>query len=432
MKHQNIYKEIMLYVFVIFLFTSCESEVGPSSTTTTWIRVFDLRYNSDSYYLSAFTWDGHFYGNPNLDTVSRPPARVLESFGDFSLGRSLVVESQGTLEEAYDYNGPIDYSANSWNNNEFGVLGSSVGLNGQPYRQGDENPSRAISFPNLTHRIPVGTIRNDIDYYKWAVFPAGMHSVSFTPILKSNLTNRFRYSFDSFEFINKQFYFKPDGIYSLFLLRSFTLDTSSKDCRLLKLQEDPSAVFEPTHAYIRFVNAIPLTGDNSVDVLTESIDIYMQEVDSKEVLELSKTVTEFDIRFLKPLSSEKLVVSNLQRFETNGVVPYVGLDFSEFILSEDTTRTTAAQSPTYVFFAYPRGESQATRHKPLKDFTFFMSNTDLFGFYSIYPLAKTASGFAPTISTVLLGTDEGKRGMYYNMEQASVRKTYLDAVSRDK
>ncbi len=421
-------------LLILSILLACDEEHEPAQQTTL-VRVVDLRFNDDGskHYLSAFTWDNHFYGVPALDTVSvLLPSRSIQNFGDFLMGRSLVMETSGFLEQAYDYRGPIDYAPNGINTNEFGFAGAPQGfVNEQPYRQGEGSDSRAISFPNLTHRLPVGEIRNEIDYYKWASFRAGMHHVGFIPILKSNEgINRFRYSFDSsFIFANRQFYFQSGGIYSLFLLRTSAVAGAAKESTIVRIQEDPDAVFKPTSAYVRFLNTIPVTGNSEYDIRTESVDVYMHQFNSKEVQELSKTGSGLDIRFLKSFAPEKLVASDLRRFQSSGKIPFIEIDYSEFLPTTDTTRARAAQASTYVFFAYPHRESQATRSEPLRDFTFFMSNTDLFGFYSIYPLARTASGFAPTISTVLLGTDAGTRGTYYNLEQRAVRKAFLNAVS---
>jgi hypothetical protein len=133
------------------------------------------------------------------------------------------------------------------------------------------------------------------------------------------------------------------------------------------------------------------------------------------------------------LSEERRVASNLQRFEVNGELPYIEMDFESFLSKNDSSFLKKAGTPSYFFFVYPHGESSATGGKPMLFYTQIFSNivgfaqpNYVYGAWNcengIQPLIRNGARFEPTITTVLIGG----RGMYYNLEQAHLRQAYID------
>lgn len=426
-----------------------------------YIRVMDMRNiisqqdpqnPSDALLLeSSFRMDGHYYGDPGLDTVKSAPTQTVSGYGDFSLGR---VGSRDILQSTDQYTGLLDYIGPDIEFNPEFVLY-------QPYRQGADPKGRNVCYPNFSHRVSLAPVINEIDYFKWARIAAGTHSIGFAKIeyrskriggSNNSTLNRSGLFLEEPFIRDNPYYFQPGAIYSLLLVSEYTTDRDK--VKLLYVREDENFVPDPSKAYIRFINAIPIT-NTVTDNATESLDIYVRQIDNAELAKLKQdTITYYDPRFLRTTSPEKRVVSNLQRF-TNGVVPYVELNFSEYLSREDTTSNSLNKEgvPSFVFYAYRSGESQATGAVPLQRYQYIATNTEIKKNADDIPaslvtdasgiilpyipiLAKGANGYVPTINTIVLGTDKlnfnGTQNfiMGYSLEQTFVRQDFLDRFNR--
>lgn len=444
----------------LLLLVGCQTElVNPFNAS--YVRVMDLRnFPADNYRYdvvptpftqSAFRLDGSYYGNPDFDKIT--PQQTLEVHGDFLLGRvalNYFLGSRGITVVPFTFTGLLDYYTSASNTNGYVLF--------QPYLQGAElggkdgrtkNSGRNVCYPNLSHRVPLAPIINGIDYYKWAKLPAGSHTIGFAKAETIfGLDFRRQVGIATSKFSNEPFladepyYLQPNGMYSLLLVSESVNDPDR--VRLLRIQEDAQFVPEPTKAYIRFINAIPLTNTGE-DNTTESLDFYMRQLDNGELSQLTADTISFDPRFLKSTLPEKLVVSDLKRFGQNGFVPYVELDFAEYLSKGDTTANGVKKTgvPSFIFYAYRHGESGATGGLPLGKYQYILSNIKELGAtqvgyispLNIAVLAQTAEGFAPTINTIVLGTQElGPTGanfnMGYSLERASVRQAYLNSTNR--
>jgi hypothetical protein len=406
-----------------------------------YIRIFDVRNAGDDK--SVFTYDGYPYGNPALDSIkffnaiadinAQSDDFTLLNFGDFVMGRGR--NSFGGISGFFSQ--PIDYVGN---------VADPADPNPPllPYKDGIKK-ERNLYFPNLSHRVPVAPLINGIDYYKWAALASGTHAVGyriarrgqFVPLEISigNLLFRIPYTITSQDWVlETPFYFQPGGIYSLFLLSSDA--KQERASVMLRLEEDNAFVYDPKKAYIRFVNAIPKTGNATNDQQSQTFDVYARTLNSGAIQALENdTVIGYNPLLLPGTSAEKKVATALNRFEVNGTLPFIEIDYTTFFSKEGgNVDPTADGVPTTIFYLYPSGDSQATGGSPL--YSFILSNVGgsfrftndpsnpIVNINYIPALAKTASGYAPTITTVLVGTG----GLYYNFEQPAVRQAFLDAT----
>jgi hypothetical protein len=401
-------------------------------TLSAYVRVMDMRspQYGEPILHSVFRWDGHPYGNPALDTV-RSPQLNLNLFGDFLLGRTTGLYSNDSI-----FTGLLDYGGFQPDDSEAVLF--------QPYHQGASfAQGRFVYFPNLTHRIPLAPIVNGIDYYKWANLGAGQHTVGFAKVSSQVESRRSVKRFRDRPFLtDAPYYFQPSGIYS-FLLVSEQSDDPER-VRLIRIQEDEQLAPQAGKAYIRFINAIPLTGEPQQDAATESVDVYVRQLDNAELNQLFTDTLSYDIRYLASASPERLVARDLTRFGADGKVPYFEMDLSTYLSREDTTaRSVTTQGvPSFIFFVYPQGQSQATGAAPMAQYRYPLSNIAQSPPFSldklpirIPVLARTANGFVTTIQTIILGTEiltfrNGLVGMGYSLEQSSVRQAYLDRYNR--
>ncbi len=484
MSLKNTIKSNVVFIMIMMaaLFGCTTETVGPAAVPS-YIRVMDLRNPTISgdaaqpFLQSAFRLDAHYYGDPGFDTLN-VPTQTVEGYGDFLLGRTVPLSSN--VEVAYqqiivrtlpyNFTGMLDYFGANDKNSDYVLF--------QPYRQGDKtgenldildykpfNMGRNVYFPNLSHRVSVAPIINGIDYYKWAKFSAGSHTIGFSKVETNYSIGQqatieiFKNKFLDQPFISDaSYYFKPRGIYSLLLVSEDVSDNNR--ARLLQIQEDEN--FEPntSKAYIRFINAIPIT-NTVTDNNTESLDIYVRQIDTGELSELRENgIDVYDPRFLNSTTPEKLVVNDLKRFSQNGLVPYVELDYSDFLNREDATRDSVETEgvPTFIFYMYKHGESSATGAQPLKKYQYVVTNlkikenpdglpnvivVDPSDYnYTIQPyipaLALTSNGYVPTINTIVLGTEQYSNNgvqifnMGYGLEQAAVRQSFLNYTNRNE
>lgn len=467
-------------IVVLLTIMGCETDTE-LTVIPTYIRVMDMRNSNVNdgsfdakFFQSAFRFDGHYYGNPAFDTITIPTQHI-DGHGDFLLGRvaslsSIIAIGQRQIISAthpYSFTGMLDYFVMKNVNNLDYVLF-------QPYKQGEwtgENVNlidyspismgRNVCFPNLSHRHSLAPIMQGIDYFKWAKFSAGSHTIGFSKVQtdftlgqQASLTIQHNKFLEDPFIADAPYYFKQGGIYSLLLVSEFVADFTK--ARLLHIQEDENFSPDPTKAYIRFINAIPIS-QTAVDDDTESLDIYVRQIDNGELNELRKdTINFYDPRFLNSTTPEKLVVNDLKRFGQDGQVPYVAVDYSDFLKRNDTTKNSVNKRgvPSFIFYAYPHGESQATGGIPLKQYQYVLTNIKImesiesqpnvivlpsFIDYTIQPyipaLAFTTKGYVPTITTIVLGTEKLSNGsqvftMGYSIEQADVRQSFLDYKNR--
>ncbi len=476
-------KPLFRFTWVLLIsLSACKTEIENISVPT-YVRVMDMRNYTQrqdpdnpfaSYFLlSAFRLDGHYYGNPALDSV-KYPQQLIDGYGDFLLGRngsvllSDVPTNNGILSglTSIEFTGLLD---------NIGTAGRELGSNDnyneteyvhfQPYRQGAKATGRNVYFPNLTHRVPLAPIINGIDYYKWAKFSAGSRTIGFAkvegriaPVSKDIFFIDRKHTFLEQPFMqDASYYFQPGGIYSLLLVSEYENDLNKT--RLINIREDEKFVPDNKKAYLRFINAIPIS-NTATDNATESIDIYVRQVDNGELNKLrNDTINFYDPRLLTSATPEKLVVSDLKRFGQNGLLPYIELDFSEYLSKGDTTANSVLQKgvPTYIFYTYRHGESEAAGFAPLNQYKYVLTNTipgsiDNGVILSILTddansskslpyipvLSQTAKGFVPTITTIVLGTERDNNNntkifsMGYSLEQSEVRQAFLDRTNRAK
>jgi hypothetical protein len=423
------YYPVLTALLMAVTFTACNDNNNDDNTTPepSYIRVFDIQhgtaYTSSTTALSVFEWDGHFYGNPALDSVKEPKYAV-RNFGDFLLGRTRKYFNNSNDEELVLFNGGIDYYNNEPTRDLF---------ENEPdrdfYLRSGLATGRAVYFPNLTHRAQVAPVIQDIDYYKWAQFPSGSHTVAFGKVrlTQPNGANYFEYNFEDEKFIEAQQYFQPGSYYSLILSNK---DREATEFKMVTIRENTQQTFDRHKAYVRFVNTIEEAGDAS-DVQTEIVDVYMRKADNTQVKKFVDVP--FDLDYMPGLSEERLVSSHLERFEVGGELPYIEMDFDEFLTKNDSSYLQKAGTPSYFFFVYPHGESAATGARPLLYFTQIFTNISRFArsnyAYSMWncengiqPLIWNVDRFEPTITTVLIGGS----GMYYNLEQSFLRQAYID------
>lgn len=423
------YRALAAVLLMSMTFAACDDDNKDDGETPepSYIRVFDIQhgteYTSPTTALSVFEWDGHFYGNPALDSVKEPKF-VVRNFGDFLLGRTRKYFNNSSDEVLVLFNGGIDYYNNVPTRDLF---------ENEPdrdfYLRSGSGTGRAIYYPNLTHRALVAPVVNDIDYYKWAQFPSGSHTVAFgkVSLTQPDGANYFEYNFEDEKFVEAQQYFQPGSYYSLILSNK---DRQATEFKMVTIKENTQQTFDRNKAYVRFVNTIEEAGDAS-DIQTEIIDVYVRKADNPEVRKFVDG--RFDLDYLPGLSEERLVSSHLKRFEVGGELPYIEMDFEAFLTKNDSSYLKKAGTPSYFFFVYPHGESAATGARPLLYFTQIFTNIPQFAHPNyeygqwncengIQPLIWNVDRFEPTITTVPIGG----RGVYYNLEQSFLRQAYID------
>jgi hypothetical protein len=440
MNHNNLIITFFLLIFGL-ISTGCNQQ-EEASPAPAHIRVFDIRYSgeeqtfSPDMYYSAFEWDGHYYNHPALDTIQAGKMEV-PNFGNFLMGRVYYEDNRGLFLE-YPHN--ITFGANptfpsidyiGLNNLSANGVGNDTIL--LAYQQGFERSSK-LYFPNLSHRTIPAPIRNGIDYYKWGAFPSGSHHIAFPIFNITQKPSRLNTYPRSGIFAQQQQYFEPNGMYSIFLIKPEVHE--SKLGKIITIKENPNMVFEQDKVYVRFVNAIQTTQQAGNDVWTDALDIYMIQVDSGELKAKLASEIQFDFRYLPSATPEKLVATQLKRFEINQTdFPFIALDYSAFFAAEQQNNDllTAQGTPSYIFYVYPHGASAQTGATPLTKYTFIMSNIKQLSSASnnqrlnfIPPIAKIQNGYIPTISTVFLGSG----GIYYSFEQVKARQNYLDEQNK--